>query len=318
MKHTTVNSVPAIVGGTAAAGAAVALLVRDGWNTGFTLEHFLMPVLVGLTVLSAHLAWDAFRNWRELSGIAFAVLAVFGSLLTVYETTGRRAEVRDTKVASAQKSVEEVARISRDLVLTRELVAESQKAVGLECASGRGKKCDGLTFVLDQRQASLEKLEGLMEHLKAPAPVDPKAERVAFVAGLFHYDPIKVKAMVAGFDPMTFPMFLELSSIFLFGYGFNGRKATEVFSLKASEVAEQISEVSTEVQEKPLSAEEIALIRALRKARRPVNNGELASFMGVSPSEASKRRAAYPHLVSEERVGREVRCALAEGYATVH
>ena len=308
MKTTMIHSPAAIAGGVLAAGGALALLVRDGFVTGFTLDHALMPVLVALTILTGHLMGAALRDWKPISFLAFAGLACLGSSLTVYETMGRRAEVRDVKVASAKQSVEEVARISRDLVLTRELVTESQKAVGLECASGRGKKCEGLTFVLNQRQASLEKLEGQMEHLGAPPPVDPKAERAAAFLALFGFAPKPVKANVAVFEPMVLPFFLELGSIFLFGYGVKRHRPATV-KVATSTPPDEGKKVPR-LPAPSISHEEQALRIALAKASGPVTNDELALLMGVTKGEASKRVRDHAHVVKRQRVGRQVAISL--------
>ncbi|MEQ1713214.1 MAG: hypothetical protein ABL908_17690, partial [Hyphomicrobium sp.] len=98
--NTTIHSRPAIAGGLIAAGASTVLLVRDAVTTGPTVDHLMMPVLVGLTVLAAHLGWQAAREWRPVA-VPLLVLAVLGSGLIVLETMGRRAEGRDSRVAEA-------------------------------------------------------------------------------------------------------------------------------------------------------------------------------------------------------------------------
>jgi hypothetical protein len=61
---------------------------------------------------------------------------------------------------------------------------------------------------------------------------------------------------------------------------------------------------------KPATDLERSVFAAMVLAGRPVSNGELARFMGVSPGEASKRVKALQGVIRKERIGREVRLSL--------
>lgn len=308
MKTSIVHSPAAIAGGVLAAGGALALLVRDGFVTGFTLDHALMPVLVALTILTGHLMGSALRDWKPISFLAFAGLACLGSGLTVYETMGRRAEVRDVKVASAKQSVEEIARAAGDRDLMREIVKEAANKFAKECGTGVGTKCEGKAFTLRMRQASLEKLEERVDKLGTPPPVDPKAERAAALLALFGFAPKAVKANVAVFEPMVLPFFLELGSIFLFGYGVKRHRPATVKVVTSTPPDE--GKKVPRLPAPSVSHEEQALRIALGKASGPVTNDELALLMGVTKGEASKRVRDHAHVVKRRRVGRQVAISL--------
>jgi len=47
------------------------------------------------------------------------------------------------------------------------------------------------------------------------------------------------------------------------------------------------------------------------KAKRPVNNDELAALLGVTKGPASRKVAALNGVIRKERVGREVAISLA-------
>lgn len=222
-----VASPAAILGGTAAAGGAVALLVRDAAVTGWTVDLALMPVLVGLTILSGHHATKALFRGRLLSAVGLAFLAVFGSCLTVYETMGRRAEVRDAKVAVAADSASQRQHLDRMLAEAEENVTRYRKRLSDECGSGKGKKCDGFAYTVKTWEAAVTGYKAEISGLGAPKPVDPKAERVAAIATMFGVgiSPEVIQRHVAVLEPLALPIFLELGSIVLFGYGFGrGRK----------------------------------------------------------------------------------------------
>ncbi len=296
-----IASWPALIGGMAAAGASVAFLWRDALATGWTIEHGVMPILVGLTILSAHLLSQAARERRWVSALAFAVLAFAGSGIIVLETMGRRAEVRDTKVAAASKSADDLGRIGADYAKAQALVAEAQTWVAGECRSGAGPKCKGTQFTLAQRTAYADKLRAQLEAASAPPPVDPKADKIAAAASLLGGNGALARDLVKTFDPFTLALFFELASVFLFGFGIRHQPAAKVV------------EPEVEPEEVPSGGGiplDHPVIRVLAHHRKPMSNDDLAKAMGVTKSEASKRwREVQPHL-NVRRDGRHLRIAM--------
>lgn len=285
------HSLPSTVGGVVAASAAIALLTRDGIQNGITLEHALMPVLVGLTVLAGHEAWRALKEAKLLSAAFMLVLAVFGSGIIVTETMGRRAETRDAKVAQATKTVDQYATIAADYQRASKLVAEAEAWVGSECRSGAGPKCKGNQFVLAQRTAYAKELKGQLEQAAAPAPVDSKADKIAYWAALLGASKAVAKEVFQNLDPFTLSLFLELGAVAFFGFGVRTRKVTvSVFeSVPVSVPAETPKALSFE---RPLTDDEVEQIRRILEGRSaPVTNDELAALAGVTKSEMSKRVA---------------------------
>jgi hypothetical protein len=284
-KHTEtryfVHSYPSTFAGIVAAGSAIALLTRDGLQNGITLEHALMPVLVGLTVLFGHEAFRALKEFKLLSFLMMAALAVFGSGIIVAETMGRRAETRDAKVAQATKTVDQYTVIAADYQRAAGLVAQSEQWTASECASGKGKKCDGQTFTLNQRKAHAEKLKAELERATAPAPVDSKADKIAYWAALFGASKATAKEVFQNLDPFTLSLFLELGAVAGFGFGVRTRKVSSVST---------VSEPRALSYEGPLTDAEIEeLRRILTGQTKPLTNDELAAMAGVTKSEMSKR-----------------------------
>ena len=151
-----VHSYPSLVGGIVAAGFSIALLCSDGFANGFTLKHAAMPVLVGLTVLFAHEAFRACKEWKAISCVAFLALALFGSGVIISETMGRTAESRDATVSEKTKDVNAYAALLANLDRANKLVSEAESWVANECKTGVGPKCRGVTFTRDQRLAFAE------------------------------------------------------------------------------------------------------------------------------------------------------------------
>jgi len=226
-KTYTIASPAAIVGGVAASAGATALLVRDAFATGWTVELALMPVLVGLTILSAHVAWGALRSGRVISAVGLYALAVLGSGLIVYEQMGRRAETRDVKMATVTASVTQRQHAEQMLREAEEILAKHRAARDSECASGKGKKCDGLGYTVSTWEAAVAGHEVKLAKLGPDRPIDSRADRIAGFAALFGLPPGPAKNAVALFEPVALPLFLELGSILLFGYGLGRVRARE-------------------------------------------------------------------------------------------
>lgn len=223
----TIHSRPAILGGILAAGGATALLVRDGFETGFGLDHALMPILVGMTILSAHLAIQAAHEWRP-AFIGLAFLALFGSGLTVYETMGRRAEARDTKTMAAQANEARRLQLSAELQDARTTLQWAEKDRAAECAGAPSPipntwpECRRKTGTVNALKSQIANNTSELDRLK-PMPVDAKGERIASLASFFGADVKTTKGAVAMFEPFLLPLFLELGSIIMFGFGVGHR-----------------------------------------------------------------------------------------------
>lgn len=309
-----VHSIPSLVGGIIAAGFSMALLCADGFSTGFTLKHAAMPALVGLTVLFAHEAWRAGKEWKLVSFVAFLALALFGSGVIVSETMGRTAESRDAKVSEATKDVNAYAALIANLDRANKLTAEAEAWVASECRTGVGPKCRGVTFTRDQRLAYAEKLRKDADAHKAPAPIDSKADRIAALAGLFGASDVAVKKAVHSFEPFVLPLFLELGAIFLFGFGVRSRKVSVPVSDSVLPVSEPKA-LSFENEKGEHTDKEIEDIKkALGGLGHAVTNDQLAAILGISKSEASKRwrRCAEAGVLEAQRAGRYVHLRLVK------
>jgi hypothetical protein len=303
------HSLPSTVAGVVAAGAAIALLMRDAQHTGLTLDHAMMPVLVFLTVLFGHEAFRALKEWKVISAVLMLCLAAFGSLIIVGETMGRRAETRDAKIAQATKTVDQYAIIAADYQRAAGLVAQSEQWTAAECASGKGKKCEGQTFTLNQRKAHAEKLKAELEKATAPAPVDSKADKIAYWASVFGASKAFAKELFQNFDPFSLSLFLEMGALIGFGFGIKTR------SVPVFESVQTVSEPKGLSYEGPYTDDEIEQIKkVLNGLDKPVTNDQLAALLNCSKSESSKRwrAAAEAGVVEAQRAGRYVHLRLVK------
>lgn len=220
-----IASPAAIIGGVATAGGAMALLVRDAFVTGWTVDLALMPILVATAILAGHLFWQAVRCGRVLSAAGLALLAILCSGYVVYETTGRRAEVRDVTVAAANDTEKQRQHLLKMLREAEVILAGHRATASAECASGPGKRCAGATYTVSTWESAVTGYETKLAKLPSPKPVDPKAERFAAFVGLFtSAKDADVRKAVAIFEPFALPLILELGSIVFFSYGLSSRR----------------------------------------------------------------------------------------------
>lgn len=291
MAYTTVvRSWPALIGGVIAAGIMTALLVRDASANGVSLETFLMPAVVVLTILAAHLAGDARRAKAWGSMLTLGLLAALCSIYTVYESSGRRAELLDAKVMGVENTEQERSKLRRKLAEAESILTTHRAAQATECASGKGSKCDGRTYTVHTWEAAALGYETRLKALPPPKPANAIADRIAGVVSLVGGDGDKAKIVVGQFHPFWFTILAELAAIFMFRFAFGHAALVEIIP-----------------PSQPCALDPV--LEALRHG--PLTNDELADRLGVRKGAASKLVSARLGQIRRERVGREVRISLA-------
>ena len=313
-----IHSSPAIIGGAFAALGSCALLLADvGSFSALTVDKALMPVLVGLTVLAGHLAWQATHELRMLSAAGLALVATIGIALTVTDAMGRRAEVRDIKTSTASYAQQERSRLARLSAESVEILATHRAARDRECASGKGKLCDGKSYTVATWEAAVTGYEAKLAKLPSSAPVDAKGERVGALAGLFGYSPARVQTGFRLLEPFMLPALLELASIALFGFGIRHVAgptfpvaspvfvASPVSLVSASRETTLSKETTQPPRSLPVvrSTDEDRIIAVLQRMGGEVYSQRLlGQFLGVSPGEVSKMLGHCGHCGKIERV----------------
>lgn len=223
MKHTnTAGRTLAIIAGVAATGGALAILLQDAFTSGhWSLDHMLMPVLVGITILSGHLIGSAVRDFKFMSAAGFALLFVLGTGLTVYTSVGRQAKTADTEVSTAETKNKAIADKGAELATARQRLTDAEKMVEIETRKGGCKSnCKDWKQRASEVRSHLKAIEGELSSLGAPAPVAPRAEKMAAVLAILGADKAQAKAALMLFEPFAFSLFLELTAIVAFGFGF--------------------------------------------------------------------------------------------------
>lgn len=246
-RYSIAGRVIAIAAGAIALLGALGILVQDAIASGnWSLDHYLMPVVVCITVLAGHLIGKAMREWRLLSSIGFAMLFLMGTGLTVYMSVGRMAHTADTEDARAKMVAEQIDELGKEAqrVIGKRIEAEKMlnREMGLlarECGTGKGTKCKGIKASVDVYEAAVKghdaELAGIREKVAAAGPVpvtDSRASRMASAIAVFAANEGQTKEKLTRtfrlFEPFATSLFLELTSIVAFGFGFSHRRKAKV------------------------------------------------------------------------------------------
>lgn len=143
----------------------------------------MIAAMVAVALFPLMVEW-AWHKKAKGAAAAMAVALVAFLAYSLPATTGRTGEAKEAKAAPVAKVLEDKARVQADYDATKKLVDESNQWQPKACAGGNGKNCKAATFVLNQRQASLEKLAKQLEAFQAPPPGDLGSDLWAGVLGL--------------------------------------------------------------------------------------------------------------------------------------
>lgn len=332
------------VAGAISGLAAIYVLTQDAVHSGhWTTDDLLMPVLVLLTILAAHLFGSAIRARAWLSVAGFTLLAIIGTSLIVYTSVGRQARIADTEDGAAAAAQSRIAAVNAEIAHSAKkrgeaeaMLEEAQGNLAVECKNGNGKNCKGIKATIDVYEAAIKghdsdlaRLRGDLAKIGPPPVTGAKASRMAAVVAVFFADEDAVKARLTRvfrlFEPFAYSIFWELGSLICFGFGFgHGRRLPTASDTAQTSFAGNDSQPEPPNGgnrfRKPLPANVVPLatvsgkhpvIAALENAGGSVaSNRQLARLMGVTAGEASKRVAEVAASVEIERVGKEKRIRL--------
>lgn len=255
-----VNYIPALLGLSLWLGAT-AILCEDLFHSGhLTITHALQPVLTAGTVAAA--VWVHKARW--IAKPAFLVLALIGSLATLYGTMGRQATAKDDTEATIQATNRTYGDKTADLKAAKVEQAKECRTIG--------KRCEAWN-------ARVDKLTGELSGIVVKS-TDPRADAVARLVTLAGGNGGKAREIVAAFDPLLLPLFLEFGSIVFFAIAFPHRKREQSLTVAAnSKETETVA---------PCVYTRDAALADFRRMRRVGSQQFLADRYGVDKSTVSR------------------------------
>jgi len=204
----------------------MAILLWEPMHSGnWTLDHALVPLVVGLTIAAGHLAKVAGVR-RRGAAAGFSVAFLLGTAFTLYSSVGRQgegAEAHKISVEQANALYDDAARMKGE---AEETVKGLRDKAAKECASGKGKRCDGITYSITTYEAAIRGYEQTMrDHPRQSTAT--KAAMAAEVAALAGFSKDAAEAFFKVFERFALALMFEWTAIVAFGYGFPNRAITE-------------------------------------------------------------------------------------------
>lgn len=144
------------VAATAIAAACVSYQTAVIWESldaVSTVTKLGVPLATVSAAILPVLSEAAWRAGERLKA-GLLLLPVFALLAFVLPSgVSRLGEAQEQRRVTAQTVQADQIKLRSDLAQAERLVAEAEAAAAVECKSGKGKRCDGVTFTLRERQA---------------------------------------------------------------------------------------------------------------------------------------------------------------------
>ena len=248
----------AFVAGCIFVACAAAVLFKDVVLHGapITLDHLLTAGVLSGTLLVGKLlmvAWKG-RHWLAIGG--FTVLFAVGTVLIVYQSSGKQAEDTFQSQANADFAETERARTAPLLEKAQAMLDGTAKKLTDDCVEGKKGKthCDGLRTSLAVYTAAVDGHNAKLDKLGPPRTVAPEAENFANLAEVFGANKDMVKAGAVLVVPFIRTMLFELGALWCFGFAF--RPLPRSVSKPATQEADTKADTKAEEPRQPLSPAE--------------------------------------------------------------
>jgi len=308
--HITVRSWWLLVACFALGAGAVWFIVLDDWRHGAELsaDHGMFFLLFLSSLLSGLFIGPAVRAKKLGTAAMLFIVTCASALLLVTESAGRVAKGGLVAEALANKDGDAVKGAAASLEKARAALDLANVSLTRECSSGRGTRCQGLRETVEVSKLQFYEAQVRFDALKPAAPANGTAayfEAVATVLG-FGADGKRWGQGYTLASPVARVFTFDICILVLLHLALG-------VEIVKSKVEKPKDEGGDEKPRLALPAPAIVddpVVLALRKAKKPVTNDELASMLGVSKSTASKWVSDRADLLSRHRTGREVQISL--------
>lgn len=302
-------------------------LLTDGSHPGsWSLDHWLTAAVLLIATAAGELWLTAIKDRRLINGFAWLMVMLCALVAILPMSSGLRAKSTGEQAVAAEASNADRKRWTQKLAEAEEILAQHRRSQAVECTSGKGKKCDGISYTVDTWKAVVYGYETKLAGTP-PKSVSPRAEQVAeaWVTWLGG-DKARIKHRYTITEPYLFPILFDFGSIVAFNYATGARRRRRVSGNEA--VPKQAPAISPVVPSSPASP--VSRVSSLGRGngqqkqpetsetsetRRPSNvevvpdedtivvglrlvggtsnsDRQLAQAMKISPAEASKRLSA--------------------------
>lgn len=227
--RTTVRSWGAMLLGIGMAGFTGYVLFEDVLHgAAITTSHVTSAATMVATIAAGHLLWPQLRGGNVIAALGLALVFLGGTTYVVTMSGARNAETAAAKMSVAASVNAERSRLVKLRDKAEAMLDEANARLAKECASGKGKKCDGIQATIDVYEAAIK---GHDAELRAVGPEKP-GNVYAHAAKVFAAIPgVTAKAEeIEGRLELLMPYVLvtvvEVATLTFLGIAFGHRPAT--------------------------------------------------------------------------------------------
>lgn len=282
------------------------------------------------TIAAGHLMADAGRARHLFAATGFLALFLAGTGLVVYSSVGRQVEAAGATMLSAEDTNAKIIEKQADLAKAKKRFDEATQ-YGDDEMKGEtcGRRCKDWRQRAKEVQALITQLEGEIAALGPQKPVNAQDSAMADIASLIGFDN---KAKTIGVLTLVIPflktLFFEIGSIVSLGFAFRQSPIAKVAEPSISDLEEirdrffaveaEPDPVPPKPRKKLKKPENVVafpvkhpVVQALeRNGGSVASNRQLATLMGVSAGESSKRVQEVAEALVCRKVGKELQISL--------
>ena len=187
------------------------------------IEIATIPALWAAVIAAPIIAHHAVGN-RDLVAAGLLVAAsLIGSAWTLSGTIARQSESADQRLAVAALIERQRRDLTQKLAEAQEILTQHRKAQSVACASGVGKRCDGVSYTVQTWAAAIEGYEAKLKALPLPRTPEAGGRHMAALIALLPgvtRPAAQLEAEVQLIAPTLFGVFIELAALAFGFFGF--------------------------------------------------------------------------------------------------
>lgn len=142
-------------------------------------SHVLTSLALIAATAAGHACVPVWREHRFVLALGLAIVAVAGLGYIVTMSGARNAESTAAKAGTVVQNNADRAKLETEIAQTKADLKELDDAAARECASGKGKKCDGRVTTADRTRSHLALIEVRQGNLKPAAEADAGYKHLA-------------------------------------------------------------------------------------------------------------------------------------------
>ena len=304
-----------------AAGSAYLIAYALAQPQPSWIEVATIPALWAAVIAAPIIAHHALGNRDVTAAVLLVAASLIGSAWTLSGTIGRQSEGADERVAASTQIERQRRDLSVKLGEAVEILGKYRKVQAVECASGLGKRCDGISYTVQTWNAAVDGYEAKLKALPPPRQPEAGAKRIAALIALLPgvtKPAAQLEADVRLIAPTLFGVFIELAALAFGFFGFRREKtaaAPALLSAPALQVITPANGVTPEAETAigvegeavPTTRRKLTKVQAEARVvvlRRPTSQNALARRWGVTEAAVSQWVGEWEDNGVVERVRR--------------